>query len=62
MMTYLISAYNSSKCEYAHLGEQQAPTQQDALHDWALENPKKNKVIEAMPEVRVVAMLESGGI
>jgi hypothetical protein len=62
MQTYKIFAYNKEKREYAHLGEARARTQFDALHDWASENPKRFETIEAIPDVKVIALLEGGGI
>ena len=62
MQTYKIFAYNKEKREYAYLDEVRARTQFEALHDWVNKNPRRHETIEAIPDVKVIALIEGGGI
>jgi len=59
---YMIMAYNKKKIEYDILDSVRATNAEDALELWKEENPKRMKVIEENPEIKLVALLEAGGI
>ena len=62
MQTYKIFAYNTRTNMYAHLDDKEAHCRSDALYEWVKENPIRNGTLEATPDIKVVALLEVGGI
>ncbi len=59
---FVIYAYNKETREYAHLDYVDVNNKEQALEAWKRENPKRLEVLNKSDKLKVIALVDGGGI
>ena len=59
---FVIYAYNNETREYVHLDYVDVNSKEQALEAWKRENPKRLEVLNKSDKLKVIALVDGGGI
>ena len=59
---FAIFAYNKETREYVHLDYVDVNSKEQALEAWKRENPKRLEVLNKSDKLKVIALVDGGGI
>ena len=59
---FRIYAYNAKTGHYDNLDVYRSKSREEAIDRWRKDNPNKSKVLANTPYIKIVALLDGGGI
>jgi hypothetical protein len=59
---FRIYAYNTKTGHYDSLDTYSGSSREEAINMWKLNNPRKTKTLQKSPNIKIVALLDGGGI